>query len=811
VWVDNCIVITNALDQTSLTVYDDISRSIIHVVSGVVERTIYNDLGLPEQIIQDYGGLNATTFLSYDSGLNATTFLSYDSGLNLVSVVDANGNQTRYTYTPRGAVALESYADGTTVAYAYDPRGNLAVQTLQDGQAITHTYDALGRMTTANQTLSGHATTLAYAYNAIGDVVSTTQALDGTGWQVDYGYDYTGGTFTTTYPSGVRRVRTLDAINRLDTVREGDGSLVADYDYHDADHYNALAYPTGLTTHIAYDTLGRTTQVSSTVADYRYGYDAVGNRTYAQRYHQPGQPADVYQYDALYQLTHAWYGADSTDPGSITAYDRLQWYDLDTLGNRLEVQDDGASQTYLPNDGEQSTDPMNRYQTVAGNPLTYDPRGNTLTDAANTYAYDVLNRQTGVTGTTSTAEYLYDARGRRIARVVDGITTTHYIYDTQYRVLEERDGDGDLLARYTYGTGMDEPLTMERDGNTYYYHRDALGSITEVTDESGVIVERYEYDVYGAVTIYDSSDVTITTSAIANPYLFTARRYDPESGNYYYRARYYSPALGRFLSQDPLGFEAGDYNLYRYAFNNPTNLTDPSGEIVVSAAIGALIVVMKIVDYAWTAWDLRQSSLVLKDRCASGEEKLLAGLNIALAIVFEAVEPDDLLPIAVPADDVGRKMAVKAAREGLEEAGMEGFEQTIRRSVGDDLAEQVFRQMDLEDDLAGNLPIGWTGDIGEEVLRKLGGQSQVSKNTSLGRRVIDQLVDGVAHESKVGYTSLTQKGVQRQVAKDAELIATREIEGAVWHFFTSPVTGKGGPSGPLARELGKAGIQIIIH
>jgi len=274
--VDNCIVITNALDQTSLTVYDDISRSIIHVVSGVIERTIYDDLGLPEQIIQDYGGLNATTFLSYDSGLN------------LVSVVDANGSQTRYTYTPRGAVALESYADGTTMAYAYDPRGNLTVQTLQDGQAITHTYDALGRltgktfssggsqnftydvlgqMTTANQTLSGHATTLAYAYNAIGDVVSTTQALDGTGWQVDYGYDYTGGTFTTTYPSGVQRVRTLDAINRPDTVREGDGSLVADYDYHDADHYNALTYPTGLTTHIAYDTLGRTTQVSSTVAD----------------------------------------------------------------------------------------------------------------------------------------------------------------------------------------------------------------------------------------------------------------------------------------------------------------------------------------------------------------------------------------------------------------------------------------------------------------------------------------------------------------------------------------------------------------
>jgi len=119
-----------------------------------------------------------------------------------------------------------------------------------------------------------------------------------------------------------------------------------------------------------------------------------------------------------------------------------------------------------------------------------------------------------------------------VAKVVDDVTTTHFIYDTQYRVIEERDEGGALLARYTYGTGMDEPLTMERGGNTYYYHRDALGSITEVTDGAGAIVERYEYDVYGAATIFNASDVEIAASAIGNPYLFTARRFDPESGNY---------------------------------------------------------------------------------------------------------------------------------------------------------------------------------------------------------------------------------------------------------------------------------------
>lgn len=162
---------------------------------------------------------------------------------------------------------------------------------------------------------------------------------------------------------------------------------------------------------------------------------------------------------------------------------------------------------------------------------------------------------------------------------MNGAATTHFIYDTQYRVIEERDNSGAVVATYTYGQGMDEPLTMERSGQTYYYHRDALGSITEVSDSTGTIVERYEYDVYGEFTIFDASDTEIAASAIGNPYLFTARRYDAESGNYYYRARYYSHDLGRFLSQDPLGFDAGDYNLYRYVFNNPINATDPTGEV----------------------------------------------------------------------------------------------------------------------------------------------------------------------------------------------------------------------------------------
>ncbi len=117
---------------------------------------------------------------------------------------------------------------------------------------------------------------------------------------------------------------------------------------------------------------------------------------------------------------------------------------------------------------------------------------------------------------------------------------------------------------------------MERGGNVYYYHHDGLGSVSELSNQSGALVEHYEYDVYGAPTIFDSNNTPLTASAIENPYLFTGRHYDPESGNYYYRARIYSSELGRFLQTDPLGYVDG-LNLYAYVGNNPASWRVPYG------------------------------------------------------------------------------------------------------------------------------------------------------------------------------------------------------------------------------------------
>jgi len=121
---------------------------------------------------------------------------------------------------------------------------------------------------------------------------------------------------------------------------------------------------------------------------------------------------------------------------------------------------------------------------------------------------------------------------------------------------------------------------MERDGQKYSYHRDALSSITEVTDSDGLLVESYLYDVFGAPLIFDANGLPLATSAIGNPYLFTGREYDPESSNYNYRSRMHQPDIGRFMQMDPSGFADGS-NLYTYVHNGPTNWVDPWGQQTV--------------------------------------------------------------------------------------------------------------------------------------------------------------------------------------------------------------------------------------
>jgi RHS repeat-associated protein len=169
-------------------------------------------------------------------------------------------------------------------------------------------------------------------------------------------------------------------------------------------------------------------------------------------------------------------------------------------------------------------------------------------------------------GATST--YRYDGLGRRIEKIGNG-QTRRYVYDGE-DILLEYDGSNVLQARYTHGPGIDEPIAMTRGGANYFYHQDGLGTVTELTDSTGVTAQSYAYDAWG--------NVLEQTGSIENPYTYTGRELDIETGLSYYRARHYDQRIGRFLQKDPIGFAGGDVNLYTYVGNNPMNRVDPKGE-----------------------------------------------------------------------------------------------------------------------------------------------------------------------------------------------------------------------------------------
>jgi RHS repeat-associated protein len=200
---------------------------------------------------------------------------------------------------------------------------------------------------------------------------------------------------------------------------------------------------------------------------------------------------------------------------------------------------------------------------------TYDNNGNTLTKSGGTmYGWDAENRLTSaVVPGTGTVTFKYDPFGRRIQKSGSG-GTTNYLYDDA-NLLEEADSSGTVLARYTQGPGVDQPLAELRAGTTSYYQADGLGSISSLSNSTGGLANTYTYDSFGRPT---ASSGTLT-----NPYRYSGRELDAETSLYFYRDRYYDQYSGRFVSEDPARFEGG-IALYEYVANDPTVFVDPSGD-----------------------------------------------------------------------------------------------------------------------------------------------------------------------------------------------------------------------------------------
>ena len=151
-------------------------------------------------------------------------------------------------------------------------------------------------------------------------------------------------------------------------------------------------------------------------------------------------------------------------------------------------------------------------------------------------------------------------------KIVNGVTTK-YLYDGA-NILYEYDGSNVITNRYTHNLGIDDVLGIETGGKLYFYHKDTLGSIRTITDSTQQTINTYNYDSFGNTT---------QTGTLVQPYAYTGREWDKETGLYYYRARTYDPVAGRFIQRDPISFAGGNVNLYGYVENNPVNLIDPSG------------------------------------------------------------------------------------------------------------------------------------------------------------------------------------------------------------------------------------------
>lgn len=162
---------------------------------------------------------------------------------------------------------------------------------------------------------------------------------------------------------------------------------------------------------------------------------------------------------------------------------------------------------------------------------------------------------------------MYDPFGRRIYKSVSTGGTSVFAYDDR-NLVEETNSTGTVVARYSSTDKTDEPLAMLRSSVTSYYNADGLGSVTSLTSSSGAAAQTYTYDSFGKVTA--------SSGSLTNPFQYTGREMDAETGLYYYRARYYDSAAGRFLAEDPSKFWGG-INLYQYALNSPQDYIDPSG------------------------------------------------------------------------------------------------------------------------------------------------------------------------------------------------------------------------------------------
>ncbi len=557
-----------------------------------------------------------------------------DTG-QVIKIIDAEDKETVYTFNDRGEKTAEQYPDhvngaveGATgygiVKFEYDPAGRMLRRTAQTGNTVTlnydlagrlklrdyrlqanspsgtiedsdiYTYDAASRMLTAES--ERYNNTVTRVYDDGGRLKTDSLAIDNRTYTVTSGYNDASQLTDITYPDGTLVERSYNDRGLLHQVKYA-GSVIDTRTYDDGGRLDISTYGNGVITDYDYRSSGNNadnliSQITTTsfgnnkVGTYSYSWD--NNRNKTAETITGGGPTNNYGFSTGangYDLEDRLINWNRTDGNQD------QSWNLSLVGDFNSFTENSTVQNRTHNEVHETT-------AINDNTIDYDAKGNLTTlpgsvsPTGNTqvFNWDMDNRLSSIDkdndGTIDNIAR-YDALGRRVKWGSPTAPKT-YVYFGQQVITRYNDGTAPAspIHKWVYGSYIDEPIMMDRLASSswkkYYYSRNQQYSITALTNNSGYVQERYAYDAYGNTTIMNKTGTVLTSSALNNPFMYTGRFYHSGLGIYYFRARMYSPMMGRFVSRDPLGYVDG-MSLYR-AYFVPAGM-DPLGFKTISSKI----------------------------------------------------------------------------------------------------------------------------------------------------------------------------------------------------------------------------------